>query len=227
MSAEENPARERILNRLRGRLGEGAAPPERRAAIDERIAGPASAPRPTQSRSDGAARIEQFIERAKAADATVTRIASMDDLPAALSDELRQRNLGQSVRMGADHALGALDWGQIDVSRGVGRIEEPATLSVAPYGLAETGTLALCSGVDNPVTLTFLGETHFVAIRASDVHAGFEELFAAHRASGRDPRTLNLVTGPSRSADIGQTLQLGAHGPVAVHIFVVDDDAAG
>ncbi|MEM7522336.1 MAG: LUD domain-containing protein, partial [Pseudomonadota bacterium] len=106
---------------------------------------------------------------------------------------------------------------------GPGRIDEPATLSVAPYGLAETGTLGLCSGPDNPVTLTFLGETHFVAVRAGDVHPGFEELFAAHRASGRDPRTLNFVTGPSRSADIGQKLQLGAHGPVALHIFVVDE----
>ncbi|MEO1612688.1 MAG: LUD domain-containing protein, partial [Pseudomonadota bacterium] len=104
-----------------------------------------------------------------------------------------------------------------------GRLAEPATLSRALLASAETGTLLLASGPENPVTLTFLGETHFVAVRAGDIHPGFEELFAAHRASGRDPRTLNFVTGPSRSADIGQQLQLGAHGPVALHIFVVDD----
>ena len=219
-------ARDRILTKLRSRLSEGGTTEERRATVAERLSNPRGrAPRPSQSLTEGEARVEQFMAKAKAADATVSKIASFDDLPAALSEELRQRNMGQNVRMGSDPALAGLDWGQMDVSVGKGRIEEPATLSVAPYAMAEIGTLGLCSGPDNPVTLTFLGETHFVAVRASDIHPGFEELFAAHRASGRDPRTLNFVTGPSRSADIGQKLQLGAHGPVALHIFVVDDGA--
>ena len=217
-------ARDRILNRLRSRLTEAGEAAGRVAAVDARLGAPeARAPRPAQSHAAGEAGVAQFIAKAEAADATVSRIASLADLPAALSNQLRGRNLGQSARLGDDPALAALDWGQIEVTKGPGRVEEPATLSIAPYGLAESGTLGLCSGPDNPVTLTFLGETHFVALRASDIHPGFEELFAAHRASGRDPRTLNFVTGPSRSADIGQKLQLGAHGPVALHIFVVDE----
>jgi L-lactate utilization protein LutC len=79
----------------------------------------------------------------------------------------------------------------------------------------------LASGPDNPVTLTFLGETHFVVLREADICAGFEDLWAAWRARGLDPRTVNMVTGPSRSADLGQVLQLGAHGPVALHVFIV------
>lgn len=221
-------ARDRILNRLKGRLAvEGAG--DRKAAVSAWLAAPLAAaprPRPTQSRSEGAARVAQFIAKAEAADATATRISSLEDLPAALANELRQRNLGQSIRMGSDPGLAALDWSGLETTTGPGRIEEPATLSVAPYAAAETGTLALCSGPDNPVTLTFLAETHFAVVRASDIQPGFEELFAAHRASGRDPRTLNLVTGPSRSADIGQKLQLGAHGPVALHIFVIEDETS-
>ncbi len=214
-------ARDRILARLASRLATGA---DREAAVSARLAGERpDTPRPMQSRTTPEERVEAFIARAVKADATASLIGSMADLPAALADELRRRNLGPSVRAGSDPALAALDWGGVEVSRGVGRIEEPATLSVAPYGLAETGSLAFCSGPENPVTLTFLGETHFAVVRAGDIHAGFEELFAAHRASGRDPRTLNFVTGPSRSADIGQTLQLGAHGPVALHIFVVGE----
>ena len=46
-------------------------------------------------------------------------------------------------------------------------------------------------------------------------------MWADWRERALDPRTVNMVTGPSRSADIGQTLQLGAHGPVALHVFVV------
>ncbi|MEM7545031.1 MAG: LUD domain-containing protein [Pseudomonadota bacterium] len=216
--------RERILNKLRSRVSGDLTPEEREAAVADRLSSPKGrAPRPGQSLTKDEARITQFCQKAEAADATVSRISNMNDLPAALSNQLRQRNMGPSVRMGTDPALAALNWDQMDISHGKGRIEEPATLSIAPYAMAETGTLALCSGPENPVTLTFLGETHFVAVRAADIHPGFEELFAAHRESGRDPRTLNFVTGPSRSADIGQTLQLGAHGPVALHIFVVED----
>ncbi len=40
------------------------------------------------------------------------------------------------------------------------------------------------------------------------------------------PRNVMLVTGPSRSADIESTLELGAHGPRRVHVILVDDDPA-
>jgi len=165
--------------------------------------------------------VEFWIDKATAADATVSRLASMDDLPKALADELRARNLPAAIRTGLD-PLFERDWGTIEQTIGTGRLDEPATLSRAELGMAETGTLLLASGAENPVTLTFLGETHFVVIRAGDIKAGFEYLWADWRKRGLDPRTVNLVTGPSRSADIGQTLQLGAHGPVALHIFVVD-----
>jgi len=88
---------------------------------------------------------------------------------------------------------------------------------------SQTGALLLASGPDNPVTLTFLGETHFVVLRRADICAGFEDMWARWRETGLDPRTVNLVTGPSRSADIGQTLQLGAHGPVALHVFLLGE----
>ncbi|MCL5779134.1 lactate utilization protein [Limibaculum sp. FT325] len=208
-------AREAILSRIR--RASGAADPQ---AVAARLAGGQKAPVPAQGRAEGEARVAQFIAKARAADATVSRLASADDLPGALADELRARNLPAAIRTGAD-PLFDRDWGGIERSIGTGRLEEPATLSRAQMAMAETGTLLLASGPDNPVTLTFLGETHFVVLAAKDIHAGFEDMWAAWRARGLDPRTVNLVTGPSRSADIGQTLQLGAHGPVALHVFVV------
>ena len=155
--------------------------------------------------------------------ATVSRVSSMAELPRAAAHELRNRNLGASLRTGRDPAFAAMDWGSIDRSVGTGRIEEPATVSRAEFGMAETGTVVLASGPDNPVTLTFLGETHFVVLRERDLVGGFEDLWAEWRRRGLDPRTINMVTGPSRSADIGQVLQLGAHGPIALHIFLVAD----
>lgn len=216
-------ARDRILSKINRQVAQGT--PETRAqTVQDRLNTPTqTAPRPSQSHSVHAAMIEQFTQKATAADATVSRISSLEQLPAALSHELRQRNMGQIVRMGHDPALAPLDWSALEVSHGKGRIDEPATLSIAPMATAETGTLGLLSGPHNPVTLTFLGETHFVAIRAEDITPGMEEMWAKFRATGADPRTINLVTGPSRSADIGQQLQLGAHGPIALHIFIVGE----
>ena len=97
-------------------------------------------------------------------------------------------------------------------------------VSHADAGVAETGTLVLTSGPDNPTTLNFLPDHHIVVVDASTVSGDYETVWADLRrrfGAGAMPRTVNLVTGPSRSADIGQVLQLGAHGPVAVHIFVL------
>ncbi|MGF1445695.1 MAG: lactate utilization protein C [Pikeienuella sp.] len=210
-------ARDRILERVR-RATEGRGDP---AAATERLASRAqTAPTPAMALSDGLDRTERFVEMAVAAAATLSRIDGPDALPHALAEELRARNLAPSIRCGTD-PLFDRDWGGLEVSRGPGRLQEPATLSRALLGSAETGTVLLTSGAENPVTLTFLGETHFVALSEADICGGYEEMWGRLRATGLDPRTVNLVTGPSRSADIGQTLQLGAHGPVALHIFLM------
>ncbi len=211
-------ARDRILDRVRRATGGGD-----RVAVAVRLGRQQAqpAPIPAEAQTQGEARIAQFIDKALAVDATVSRLASLDDLPAALADELRSRNLPAAIRTGTDAAF-ERDWGTIEHTTGPGRLIEPATLSRAHLAMAETGTLVLASGADNPVTLTFLGETHFVVVRTQDIKAGFEDMWAEWRNRALDPRTVNMVTGPSRSADIGQTLQLGAHGPVALHVFVVD-----
>lgn len=221
MSAGETGARARILARVRAAAA-GGADPGRAARVAARIAAAPPAPVPALGATEGAQRLKLFMAKAEAAAATVGRVSSLSELPKALAHELRKRNLPAVARIGAEPMFQGLDWGAIEISHGVGRVEEPVTLSRAAFGLAETGTLALASGHDNPVTLTFLGETHFVALRAADICGGFEDLWARWRASGLDPRTLNLVTGPSRSADIGQVLQLGAHGPIALHVFLLD-----
>ncbi len=208
--------RARILARLRRATGGGDG-----GAVEARLREhPVTAPVPVQACVSGEAAVRQFIAKAEAVDATASRLAALDELPAALAEELRRRNLPAAIRTGTDPVFDR-DWGAIERSIGPGRLEEPAALTRAQFGVAETGTLVFCSGPENPVTLNFLAETHFALLRTEDIRGGFEEMWEALRARGLDPRTVNLITGPSRSADIGQTLQLGAHGPVALHIFVV------
>jgi L-lactate utilization protein LutC len=217
MEGQTMTARDRILTRVKRATGGGD-----RVAVAVRLGQHRAPPAamPAQAQTQGEARITQFIEKAVAVDSTVSRLASLDDLPAALADELRNRNLPAAFRTGTYPAF-ERDWGTVERTTGPGRLDEPATLSRAHLAMAETGTLVLASGAPNPVTLTFLGETHFVVVSAQDIKAGFEDMWAEWRRRGLDPRTVNMVTGPSRSADIGQTLQLGAHGPVALHVFVV------
>jgi L-lactate dehydrogenase complex protein LldG len=96
-------------------------------------------------------------------------------------------------------------------------------VSMAFAGIAETGRVALVSGPSNPTTLNFLLENHLVVLQKEDVVAGYESVFARLRTAygkGGARWTLNFITGPSRSADIEQTLLLGAHGPRRLHIVI-------
>ncbi len=109
-----------------------------------------------------------------------------------------------------------------------GRAEPSDAVSVQHgfAGIAETGTLMLPSAPERPTTLNLLAETAIVVLRAGRVVAGMEDAWDLLRAefSGM-PRNVMLVTGPSRSADIESTLELGAHGPRRLHIVLVEDDA--
>ena len=94
------------------------------------------------------------------------------------------------------------------------------------------GTLMLPSAPERPTTLNLLADTAIVVLRAGRVVGAYEEAWDLLRAErgGADgafmPRNVMFVTGPSRSADIEQTLELGAHGPRRVHVVLIEDDPA-
>ena len=78
------------------------------------------------------------------------------------------------------------------------------------------------SGADTPTATTLLPDTHVAVVRADRVVSGMEEAFALIRAEqGALPRAVNMISGPSRTGDIEQTIVLGAHGPYRVHILLV------
>ncbi len=212
-------ARERILKGMRRGLGTSDA----RELTKLAWVNAPKAPTPAIASLSGRARTTQFLNSFQEMHGTYSQLTNIDELPAALSQQLRSRNLGQSVRLGSEPEFASLNWTNIEVSVGPGRLKEPATLTRAFCASAETGTLMLLSGAKNPVTLNFLGDTHFVALRTSEIEAGFEGMWKRLRVSGQDPRTVNLITGPSRTADIEQSLELGAHGPLALHLFLIDD----
>jgi L-lactate dehydrogenase complex protein LldG len=129
--------------------------------------------------------------------------------------------------MGSDPLLHGLPWDstpQIEVAHGRSDGKDAVSVSHALAGVAESGTIMLASGPENPTTLNFLPETHIVVLAAADIVGDYESAFDMVRSRhgrGTMPRTVNLITGPSRSADIEQTLLLGAHGPRRLHLVIV------
>ena len=96
---------------------------------------------------------------------------------------------------------------------------EGAEVSEALYGLADTGSVVLASGPDEPRARSLLPEAHVSLLREERILLGLAELF---EALGEDlPSALAIVTGPSRSADIEQTLTIGVHGPGEVHVVLL------
>ncbi len=220
--------REAVLGTLRARLGrrpgDGGA-----EAVAARIAAPARGPIPARGAGDHAARVALFVEMAREAAAAVIRVPSAEAVPGAVADYLKSENLPAEVRLAPDPALRGLPWdGQplIALSEGPARPSDPVSLTGAFAGIAETGTLMLTSGRTSPTTLNFLPETHIVVLKARDIAGCYEDAWdrlRAARAGAPLPRTVNLITGPSRTADIEQTIQLGAHGPRRLCILLVDD----
>ncbi|HTJ90970.1 MAG TPA: LUD domain-containing protein, partial [Acidocella sp.] len=101
---------------------------------------------------------------------------------------------------------------------------DPVTLTQAFAGIAETGTLMMPSGPERPTTNNLLSDTAIVVIRAARIVGAYEDAFDLLRAErGGMPRNVMLITGPSRSADVEQTLELGAHGPRSLHVLVIDE----
>ena len=220
-------SRSAILSKIRAtRKGEGDDA-NRRATVAERLAHPVTGIIPARGQIGPEERIALFLEMIGKAGATHERLSAAAEVPAAVARYLRERNLPASLRKGSDPRLAAMGWESepaLTLLAGASDGEDLAAISHAETAIAETGTLMLLSGPDNPVTLTFLPEHHLVVIPAASVTGDLESAFARLREiKGKAvmPRTVNFVSGPSRSADIEQTILLGAHGPRALHVLVV------
>jgi L-lactate dehydrogenase complex protein LldG len=221
-------AREAILGRIGKALG-GGDDRARRAAVAERLVKAPKGLIPARGQLDQAGRVALFSAMAEKVFASVARVAGPEDVPQAVAEYLRSRNLPAELRIGADPRLAAMPWRKqkaLAVRTGASDGDDEVGVSHALGGVAESGTLALASGRDNPTTINFLPEHHIVVLDAKDIAGDLETVIARVRrryGKGAMPRTLNLVPGPSRSGDIEQKLLLGAHGPRALHIIVVGE----
>jgi L-lactate dehydrogenase complex protein LldG len=222
-------ARDDILGTIRRSLGVTGREAIRRQIVADRLEQAPKGMVPARGKVDGEERIALFKTQAEAALATVNEVESPADVPQAVAEFLRNHNLPAAIRTGEDLRLKAMPWDatSLDVSRGPSAGQDLNAVSHAFGGVAESGSIAMVSGAENPSTLNFLPDNHIVVVSAKDITGDYETLWSKVRfafGKGSMPRTVNWITGPSRSGDIEQTLLLGAHGPRRLHIVVVRND---
>ena len=109
------------------------------------------------------------------------------------------------------------------VHRGEAPAIEGAGVSRALYGLADTGSVVLAAAPDEPRANSLLPAVHVSVLAAERILPGLAELFAA--VGGALPSALAIVTGPSRTTDIEQTLAIGVHGPGEVHVVITEGES--
>lgn len=225
MSAAEE-ARAIVLDRIRAALGVASLDRARRTAVTRRLERHPRGTIPSRATRSGEERLALLTDMLSKQGADVSRVATQKEAVGAIASYLGTCNLPPRLRMGADPVLAGLPWREAwDIERSFGRAEpgDRAALSRATVAAAETGTLFLVSGTDNPTTLNFLPEAHTILIAASDIVGSYEEAWDRLRAiygQGTLPRTVNLISGPSRTADIEQTIVRGAHGPSRLHVLI-------
>jgi L-lactate dehydrogenase complex protein LldG len=229
-------SRDAILGAIRRGLKRGKLPADQAAMLDGRLA---THPRhliPARSRLPRPEQVALFVANVEKEFGTVERIPDLAAVPAAIADYLAAQNLPAKLVMAPHPELQSIDWSsrpllERDTRRA--RDGDQVSLQHAWAGVAETGTLLFPSDPARPATLNLLPDTEIVLLRASAIVGAYEEAWDRLRAERRDPmtggwmpRNLMFVTGPSRSADIEQTLELGAHGPRRLHVLLVEDEGA-
>ena len=219
--------RDRLFGAIRAGLGVRGDEPTRRRAVTDRLASPARNTIPARAAQPPQALVKLLKSLLEGQAAKVVEIASLEDVPSAVANYLRGTNLPLSVRLGSDPIWAEVPWSKEPaLERKTGRAEgaDAVGLSHATAAAAESGTLVLTSGPDNPTTVNFLPETHIVLLRAEDIAGSYEDVWARLRqryGKGTLPRTVNFVSGPSRTADIQQMLVMGAHGPRRLMVMIL------
>ena len=219
--------REQILASIRRSLKRGRLDAARETELREHVAAhrrnlvPARAAALADPR-----RVDLFVGMAEEVQATVARVISPAAVPEEVARYLAAENLPADLVRAPDPSLDDILWDArplLRIRRGRAEAGDTASLTPCFAAIAETGTLMLISGAETPTTLNFLPDTHIVLVYADQVVATYEDGWDRLRTNGRMPRAVNFITGPSRTGDIEQRIELGAHGPRRLHIVLVDD----
>ena len=99
--------------------------------------------------------------------------------------------------------------------------EIDAAITTARGGIAETGSLILWPTPDEPRLMSLVPPIHIAVLYASDIYSTFREAMISENWSSQMPTNALLISGPSKTADIEQTLVYGIHGCKELVVLVL------
>lgn len=220
--------KEAVLGSIRRSLRRGELPTDQQAMLAGRLERHPRHLIPARSQVPRPDQVDLFVRNVEKEFGTVTRVPDAAGVPEAVADYLASHNLPSELAMSPHPELQALPWGTrplLRIREGRARDTDLVSVQHAFAAVAETGTLMFPSDATRPTTINLLPDTAVVVLRASRIVGPYEDAWDLLRSEmGGMPRNVMWVTGPSRSADIEQTLELGAHGPRRLHIVLIEDD---
>lgn len=214
-------ARENILSKIRDATGSLGSDSLDSDSLDF---GPApdfsiQLPQPSYgSNKIEASEIEQFSAMLAQVHGSWEILTHLGDVPDAVSSYLIKAGAQLRAVIATDEKLTKLDWGGLEVESRSAQKSDYTSITMAFAGIAETGSIAMVSSPESPITLNFLSEINIVVLLKARLVATMEQLWSKIKAQ---PRAINFITGPSKTADIEQTIVYGAHGPRQFHVIIV------
>lgn len=180
---------------------------------------------PETDRTDGLRRLlpaadlpAQFAQAAAENNASVQILQNENDVTQAVAAYLLANKLPMHIVSSSE--LRHLGWRKSGVHA---EFRAPADkdacgLTGVAGAAADCGAMALRSDSPDSLTVGLLPPHHIAVVHASSIVPSIHDLFAR---LAPPPSALALFCGPSRTADIEQTLVLGVHGPLAVHVLLI------
>ena len=226
-------ARERMLGRLRAAAPSAPAAVETiDTAIDSHYqARRAAAPQSPRQQLDA-------MQAALRASHAQVDCVSVDAWPALLAQRLGAHGVrrllmdsasveGQALRAALPAGVETLSFDR-PLAQWKGELFDSvdAGFTVARSGIAATGTLVIAPDAAAPRTVSLAPPLHICLVYTSTLHADLHAAARAERWADGMPANLVLVSGPSKTSDIQQTLAYGAHGPRWLWVLIIDDLSA-
>ncbi len=212
-------SRTRIIERIRKAIGSQNTGDDIEAEFNALCQ--AQADTPAQPSLSHVETVSRFMSEAQRNGAVVTEVDDMDQVYAWLENEAQTSEIPPTVTLSPWAAEVRQDWGTLNVATGAPQPIQSWGLVRAHSGIAETGTIMSLSR-ECPSSLLFLVERLVVLIDKQDIVRFQEDAWDRLLDGQALPRTVNLITGPSRTADIEQQIQIGAHGPRRADYLIVE-----
>ncbi|MGD8560578.1 MAG: LUD domain-containing protein [Gammaproteobacteria bacterium] len=212
-------ARQNILQRIR-QANQQRLPADASGIIERRFQKHRRGPCPTW-RED---LLTRFAQKAQQAAASYESVKSKEDIMNAVVRYLSEQALAPHIVCAGTAKLNELVWPEtLKLETRAGTVDDSVVLVEAFAGIAETGSIVMRSGKETPVSLNFLPDHFLCVVRVSSIVNTVEDVWQRLRGEDKPlPRAINLITGPSRTADVEQIIQMGAHGPRRVHLLLLD-----